>query len=447
MRSLCIGIFLFCALVGVAAFSAPQASAETAAELREKITASKNALAQIEREIAQFQVQLQEVGAEKSTLQSAIRELELSAGKLQAEIRETQQKIDTADLEITELTGEIATMEERVAESKEAIATYVQAIDQLENESMVELLLAHETLADVWRAAEEYVLVSESLAEHVQLLEGVKEEREVAKNETEEKKKALEAFENELSGERSALETARSEKDALLSKTKNEEAQYQQLLAEKRAARVAFEKQVSEYESQLTFILNPSSIPAVGSGALRFPLETTLMTQCKTRASVFGNDLCLTQYFGNTAFAQSGAYNGKGHNGIDFGVPTGTKILSSLGGVVVETGDTDYHNGVRTACQSYGKWVLVRHGNGLSTLYAHLSSIVVSAGQRVETGQLLGYSGNTGYSTGPHLHFSVFASEGVSVVLLGDVKTVTSCGHERIPVAAFSAYLNPLDYL
>ena len=68
------------------------------------------------------------------------------------------------------------------------------------------------------------------------------------------------------------------------------------------------------------------------------------------------------------------------------------------------------------SCQgvSCGKWVLIKHANNLSTLYAHLSIIKVSGGQQVETGQLVGYSGDTGYATGPHLH-GVFASEGVEI--------------------------------
>ena len=80
-------------------------------------------------------------------------------------------------------------------------------------------------------------------------------------------------------------------------------------------------------------------------------------------------------------------------------------------------------------------------------MYAHLSIISVLPGQNVTTGQLLGYSGNTGYSTGPHLHFTVYATEGVNVVRLGDVKAKTNCGAARIPVAGFEAYLNPMSYL
>ena len=86
--------------------------------------------------------------------------------------------------------------------------------------------------------------------------------------------------------------------------------------------------------------------------------------------------------------------------------------------MIVGTGNTDEPRG----CYSYGKWILIKHENGLSTLYAHLSLIKVNAGETVNTGDIIGYSGNTGYSTGPHLHLTVYATQGVKIVRLGDIK-------------------------
>ena len=88
---------------------------------------------------------------------------------------------------------------------------------------------------------------------------------------------------------------------------------------------------------------------------------------------------------------------------ISFGASIGTPIKAALSGTVLGTGNTDSIKG----CYSFGKWVMVKHNNGLNTMYAHLSQISVSSGQSVSTGQVLGYSGETGYATGPHLHFEV----------------------------------------
>jgi len=90
----------------------------------------------------------------------------------------------------------------------------------------------------------------------------------------------------------------------------------------------------------------------------------------------------------------------KQHNGMDFGAPTGTPIRAAAGGTVV-TAVTNSNSG-------YGNYVVIQHDDGtLSTLYAHCSSVSVKVGQRVEQGDVIGKVGNTGNSTGPHLHFEV----------------------------------------
>ncbi|MFA5290953.1 MAG: M23 family metallopeptidase, partial [Candidatus Paceibacterota bacterium] len=151
----------------------------------------------------------------------------------------------------------------------------------------------------------------------------------------------------------------------------------------------------------------------------------------------------LTQGFGNTDFAQShqAVYNGKGHNGIDLAASIGSQVYSAEDGQVAGIGDTD-----KTCLgASFGKWVLIKHNNGLSTLYAHLSSIKVGSGQSVKRGEVIALSGNTGYSTGPHLHFSLYASGGVKVSSLKS--QVAGCGTYTLPIASYNAYLNPLNYL
>ena len=86
------------------------------------------------------------------------------------------------------------------------------------------------------------------------------------------------------------------------------------------------------------------------------------------------------------------------HNGIDIGVDSGTAVRAAMDGSVSEMG---YNS-------SFGNYIVLYHHAGWMSLYGHLQSISVKSGQRVDAGQRIAYSGNTGYSTGPHLHFSVF---------------------------------------
>ncbi|MFZ2167713.1 MAG: M23 family metallopeptidase [Minisyncoccia bacterium] len=90
-----------------------------------------------------------------------------------------------------------------------------------------------------------------------------------------------------------------------------------------------------------------------------------------------------------------------GWNGIDFGAARGTPIHAAAGGTVIIARSNGGWNG------GYGNYVVITHSNGSQTLYSHMKNAIVSAGQSVSSGQVIGYVGSTGLSTGPHLHFEV----------------------------------------
>jgi murein DD-endopeptidase MepM/ murein hydrolase activator NlpD len=96
------------------------------------------------------------------------------------------------------------------------------------------------------------------------------------------------------------------------------------------------------------------------------------------------------------------------HEGIDIAVPEGTTVVAAAAGTVIHAGWLG----------GYGNLVVVDHGNGLATAYAHNSGYAVSVGQSVGQGQVIAYSGNTGNSSGPHVHFEVRAN-GTAVDPLG----------------------------
>jgi murein DD-endopeptidase MepM/ murein hydrolase activator NlpD len=297
---------------------------------------------------------------------------------------------------------------------------------EVESVSLIELLLSNESMANAWVAADSLNQFKTVVIDKVDSLEQSQKELEGIKDVNEEETRRLDAEKDELSSAKLALDINRSAKNKLLKVTKNKEGEYQRLLSAKRRAKKKFESELLAFESRLKYVLDKSKLPT-GKGILKWPV-----------AKVW-----ITQYFGNTKFASSGAYNGKGHNGIDLGVVVGTRVNAAAGGRVIEVGNTDAHPG----CYSYGKWVLIDHQNGIATLYAHLSKISVSTGQAVAAGQRIAYSGNTGYSTGPHLHFSTFASDAVRVVRMGDVKARTNCKNARVPISPTKGYLNPLNYL
>ncbi|WP_432139107.1 MULTISPECIES: M23 family metallopeptidase [unclassified Streptomyces] len=104
----------------------------------------------------------------------------------------------------------------------------------------------------------------------------------------------------------------------------------------------------------------------------------------------------------SASFAQAGSMWTAKHSGQDFAVPSGTKVVAAHGGTVVKAGGNGAGDG-----PAYGNAVVIKHAKGVYSQYAHLSRIDVKVGQVVKTGQRIALSGNTGNSSGPHLHFEI----------------------------------------
>lgn len=398
--------------------------AQSAEELQGKISEQQAQIEALNKEIQIYEKELTTIGTKKQTLQSALSSIEVSVKRTNAKVKSAQAQIASLELQIQQLSGHISDKEASITLDQAAIAEMVRALQENQDHSFIETVLSDQSLSGLWDETAQLANLQGAIHVHVQSLEDIKEDLTVDRDDTEAKKQQLEQQRRVLAAEEQSLVVTKREQQSLLNATKSEESTYQKILSDKRAAKEQFEAALTTLESELEYTLDPNRLPASGKGILRWPLDAVK----------------ITQYFGNTAFANSGAYSGKGHNGIDFRAAVGTPIKSALRGQVVGTGNTDAIAG----CYSYGKWVLIKHGNGLSTLYAHLSQINVGQGETVNTGQVIGYSGNTGYSTGPHLHFSVYASDAVTVRKLGSGK---GCNNAVIPVSATSGYLNPLNYL
>ncbi len=413
---------LFAALVVMAAVGV--AGADTVADLRGKIADRSNLIAELEAEIGKYEEDLRGIEKEKATLNSAIRRLDLTRKKLETDIAVTRNRIYATNLEIEKLTLEIKKQEAKIKQGNEALAGTMREMYELETSSLLEVVLSHNTVSSFWNDVNNLQRLQNMTQVRLKELERLKTELEGKVGEQKTQRNKLISLNEQLSGKKAVVEGNKKEKHSLLSVTKSKEANYQDLLEEKRAQKEAFEEELRRFEAELRIAIDPGRLPPIGSGVLAFPVDRVR----------------ITQYFGNTPFASNGAYNGNGHNGIDFGASSGSNVRAAASGTVKGTGNTDSIPG----CYSYGKWVLLEHENGLSTLYAHLSHLAVSEGEAVEQGKVIGYSGNTGYSTGPHLHFTVYASQGVRI---RKFENSINCKNAFIPIAPRNAYMNPLNYL
>ena len=409
-------------------------------ELQNQIAEKSKEIGDFEKEIAEYEAEIDKILLQEKTLKNQISQLQTTSSKLKVEINLTEKEINNADLTIEMLLWEIESKNKAIENKKLILAEIIRRLNEEETRSLLEILLAHDSLSEFFSNIEGMEYFQKDINVNLAGLRALKYELQKQQEEKEGEKEHLENLQNKLGDQKLIADSNKRQKDSLLVQTKNKESNYKSLLQEVVAQKEAFEREIAQLEAQLRIEIDPNSLPPVGSGVLAWPLDDSSPKSCWDPGVTA--KACITQFFGNTPFATANpqVYNGKGHGGVDFRASVGTPIKSAGNGIVTGIGNTDIIPG----CYSFGKWVLIKHETGLSTLYAHLSLIKVSAGQTVKTGQVIGYSGQTGYATGPHLHFGVYASQGVQITKF---EHSINCKNAIVPIAPIEAYLNPMSYL
>lgn len=419
-RTILNGVALSVLLVGMSFMPVTTTHAETVDDIKAQIDAHNTKIQNIEAEIAQYQKQLGILGTQHQTLQTAIKSIDVTRQQTASQISATQTRISASNLKLNELSYEIADKEDIIQLDKAALAKSLRDVNAIGEDSLIEQVLGTDSLSDAWTVVDQTADLSRALEAHAQDLGAAKAELTVQHTSVAETKAKLSDLNAQLSSQKKALDIAKSEKDKLLTQTKNQESTYQKLIAQKRAEEASFEAVLFQLASKLQTVGQTVTTPAAGKGVLKWPLDK----------------VTITQLFGKTS--DSGRLYASGtHDGVDFGSPTGTPVRAALVGVVYEVNQGAVQN-----CQ-YGKWVIIKHANGLATLYAHLSSINVTKGQTVATGAVIGNVGMTGYATGPHLHFTVYNSSTLTLKQY----TCKSGPTVTIPIARPEHYLNPMSYL
>lgn len=452
VRSLTLTLVLLGVFGALGALVPEHIYAQSEQEIRKQMSEHEQRIQEIEKEINEYQQQLNVVSGQRQTLQNVVKEIDLTRQKTRSQINLTENRISATNLRLNELSYDIADTEQRIELDRQTLARSVRTMAEVGEVSLIEQVFGSGDLTEVWVAIDDAASLNRALRANVLKLSETREVLDAQRTDEDIKRGELTSLYSDLANQQQSLDVQRQEQNKLLQQTQSQESTYQELITRKRAERALFEQALSTLENSLAAV-GKSEVPTVQTGVLAWPYSASFAATCPGKASALGNPHCITQYFGNTAFATANAqiYNGSGHNAIDIGMPIGTPVVAALSGTVIGTGNTDSVPG----CYSFGKWVLIQHPNGLATSYSHLSAINVSKGQSVSTGQTIGLSGMTGYATGPHLHFSVYVASGVQVMDLGAWRrsqgqaagTGCSAGGAVMPVAPPSAYLNPMSYL
>lgn len=342
-------------------------------------------------------------------------EAETELQKLTNQVTEVQRQLDTLNAQIEDLNDSISDKQKEI-EDEEA---EIQKKDKLLKDRMVALYEVGETsYLDVLFNSENlldflsnYSIIQQIVENDTNLIN----ELEDQKQQLEEDKKSLEEDKAKVQSTKADQEVKRAELSALQEKKQSE---VNKLSADEKAK----QDELDAYNAKLKEIDN----------AIAEALRKAQEEEKKNNASTGGNGSSFDgtfawplDYSPRRVTSRMKYRWGRWHKGIDIGTnaETGKRVVAAASGTVVYSA---YQAGTSSNV-GYGNYLIIYHGNGYCSLYAHMNSKAVSTGQRVSQGQLIGYSGNTG-GVAPHLHF--------------EIRKATSVGD-----FFGNNWLNPLDYL
>ena len=331
-------------------------------ELRQKYEQLEQQLADEKKELESIQARRQNAQAERESLQRQQQLIREQIETLVAAMDETQRLIDLKMLEIEAKQAEI---DARWDDFKSQMA----AMQIMHDSGTVAMLANVQNLYELLTFADTLQQLSEKQAALLDHMKAQRAELNARKAALDEDLARLAADKAEMEAKVGELAASIQAADGTISAAK---AQEQAQQAETDAAQAAYEQAKKEFDDYIRSITASTFTPAFLSGSFVWPTSSNWVTQ----------------------------YYGGGHGGIDIGAPAGTPIYAAAEGTVTISGWHDHP-------YSYGNYVVIDHGGGMSTIYAHMSSRACSAGDYVQQGDVIGYVGSTGYSEGNHLHFEV----------------------------------------
>ena len=383
---------------------------------------TKKDIQNIKDELTDITAQKKEAEAKLAAIRSDLSKAKEQAALIQEQILLTEQEInasqamlDAYDLQIADKEREIAELERREEEQYREFYQQVRWMEETGGVSYLSILFEAKSFADML----DYTMLIGDIMDYsnriIEQLEATQAELDLARGALQADRDAQAAVQSELEGRLDELDQKRDEQQKLLNQIAASESEYAKEAKELADSEAKINKELKEaekkYAAQLAALeAQQNANINMTSGDWYWPLPGRYK---------------ISSLFGNRADPFTGRRDN--HTGTDIPAPGGTPIYAAKDGVVTTVNANRY-------ASSYGYYCIISHGSGYATLYAHQNQVpIVKEGQTVKKGQVIGYVGSTGRSTGNHLHFELRVN-GVrnDVLKLYPGMTFTSPGGAKI---------------
>ena len=333
---------------------------EQKSEIQEKLNQTNEELNIVNEDLTQNLQQIQKLDENIQANEETINKIDEDISKIETEIKEIEKKLEDATI--------------TYKKQKDLLDARLVEIYEAGDTNYLEIVLGARSISDFFAT---YYIVSELASYDIELLEFVEEKKneiEQDKNKIYDKRTELENKERTASKTKIALSNTRVLRQNYISKLSQEEQELQAQIDEYNAQINSIETEIRSLAKTINFGEDYSG------GPMQWPIP---------------GHYTITSNYGMRVHPITGVY--KLHTGVDISASMGTEFTAIANGVVVKA---EYNS-------AYGNMVIIDHGGGVQTLYAHGSEIVATLGQVVNAGDVIVKVGSTGYSTGPHAHFEV----------------------------------------
>ena len=359
------------------------------------VTSGAVTIDEAQKKADELQSQKNAAQAEKDTLAAKLNSIIAQMNKTQEELSAKETEISTAEEELVQ-----AKVDED--EQYNSMKKRIKYMYEGGNTQFLEILMSSSNIGDLLNKAEYVSKLSsydrDMLTAFQDTVKAVEEKEAKLQDEYEK----LNTLQSSLVSQQTEAQTLISSKEAQIAEIQDQITDNANLLADlkakaEEAKRLQEEQAAAAAAAAAAAKKNNSTSSSNGSSSSGSSSSRPASSGNVVSGSGYFTHPCPGMTYQSSYFGEVRSFDSRPHKGNDYAAPTGTPTYAAAAGTVITAGWSN----------SAGNWVVISHGNGLVTKYMHHSSICVSAGQRVEKGQQIGYVGSTGYSTGAHLHFQV----------------------------------------
>ena len=365
-----------------------QASAASSSEIQKEIDALEAKNAELQKEIDAIQSQYDANYSDMEAMVAQKNAIDQEMTLLNSKIETTNEQISAYSQLIADTQDELDEAQEELRALSEAHRERVRVMEEEGNITYWQVIFEANSFTDLLDRVNMIEEINASDRRRIEEMRIAADIVTATQMNLESEKSALEESRVQLAADEAALEEKRDESDEILHELEKKSEEYELLLAQSEVLQDELMLEIAEKETELKEAKYDEYLKKLALQGENPPSDATWVTPV--------SGWKLTSPFGMRLHPVLGYY--RMHNGIDMACSQGTHIYATRAGKVT-----------RTAYQAggAGNYVSINHLDGFSSIYMHMTHYVVSAGQTVSQGQLIGYVGSTGISTGPHLHFGI----------------------------------------